>query len=98
MALTTRMEPIRPPKCDAFKQARSLRFYSPDMASDFTYEGIENNQDEFIEKATRMGYWLLTGSPTENEVELLDGDEVAISSGYRREIWSIRDRRVIRSG
>lgn len=66
------------------------------MASDFTYEGIQNHQCRFVEKSTGITFWLQGPSPDDAQVELLDGDEVVIPSGMQRSVWSIRDQRVVR--
>lgn len=64
------------------------------MASDFEYTGIANHQAGFREKATGTQYWI--DASDDAQVELLDGDEVFIPSGGQRNIWSIRERRIVR--
>jgi len=66
------------------------------MASDFTYDGIQNHRCGFTEKSTGVGFWLQGPSPDDAPVELLDGDEVIIPSGSQRNVWSIREQRVVR--
>lgn len=60
------------------------------MASEFRYEGIENNQHKFIEISTGVAsYW----SQPESTVTMLDGDLVEFSNLYGNPIiWSIRQR------
>lgn len=64
------------------------------MASDFEYTGNENHQAGFRDKSTGMQHWVpnFEGGP----VELLDGDEVVITSSGQRVIWSIREQRQVR--
>lgn len=61
------------------------------MASDFDYTGDENHQAGFREKPTGVQHWVpnIEGEP----VELLDGDQVLITSSGQRVIWSIREQR-----
>lgn len=63
------------------------------MASDFEYTGDENHQAGFRDKSTGMQHWVpnFEGGP----VELLDGDEVVITSSGQRVIWSIREQRQV---
>lgn len=63
------------------------------MASDFEYTGIENNQAIFRESATGMQHSANVDYGT--SVELLDGDQVVITSGGQRVIWSIREQRSV---
>ena len=63
------------------------------MASDFEYTGDENHQAGFRDTTTGMQHWVpnFDGGP----VELLDGDEVVITSSGQRVIWSIREQRQV---
>lgn len=63
------------------------------MASDFEYTGDENQQAGFREKSSGMAYWLpnFEGGP----VELLDGDQVVVTSNGQRVIWSILEQRQV---
>ena len=63
------------------------------MASDFEYTGDANQQSGFRDKVTGTHYWInnFDGSP----VELLDGDQVVITSGGQRSVWSIRSQRIV---
>lgn len=63
------------------------------MASDFEYTGNEHHQAGFRDKSTGMQHWVpnFEGGP----VELLDGDEVVITSSGQRVIWSIREQRQV---
>jgi len=61
------------------------------MASDFEFTGIENHQAVFRECATGTSASVLVDDGT--SVELLDGDQVVITSGGQRVIWSIRGQR-----
>ena len=63
------------------------------MASEFEYTGDENRQAGFRDKSTGMQHWVpnFEGGP----VELLDGDEVVITSSGQRVIWSIREQRQV---
>ena len=63
------------------------------MASDFDYTGDENQQAGFREKSTGMQHWVPNFEA--GLVELLDGDQVVITSSGQRVIWSIRDQRQI---
>lgn len=67
------------------------------MASDFTYEGIQNHQCQFVERSSGTTFWLQAPSPEDAQVELLDGDEAIIPAGTQRDVWSIRERRVLRT-
>ena len=66
------------------------------MASEFTFDGIENHQSGFTEQSTGMKYWLPAPDPEDGNVQLLDGDEVIIPTRYSKDVWSIRERRVVR--
>lgn len=61
------------------------------MGSDFEYTGIENRQAIFRERATGTCAAVLVDDGS--SVELLDGDQVVITSGGQRVIWSIRGQR-----
>lgn len=63
------------------------------MASDFDYTGDENQQAGFRQKSTGLQHWVpnFEGGP----VELLDGDQVVITSTAQRAIWSIREQRQV---
>lgn len=63
------------------------------MASDFEYTGIENHQAGFRERATGTQHWANVDDGS--SVELLDGDQVVITSGGQRVIWSIREQRSV---
>jgi uncharacterized protein YjlB len=63
------------------------------MASDFDFTGFSNNSANFVEKNTGV-YFAILAVDCE-EVELLDGDQVIIPAGGQRNIWSIRENRVI---
>ena len=63
------------------------------MASDFDYPGDENQQAGFREKSTGMQHWVPNFEA--GPVELLDGDQIVITSSGQRVIWSIRDQRQI---
>ncbi|GJF18562.1 hypothetical protein NGTWS1803_37930 [Mycolicibacterium cyprinidarum] len=63
------------------------------MASDFDYTGEQNQQAGFCDKSTGVQHWVpnIEGGP----VELLDGDQVVITSSGQRVIWSIREQRQV---
>ncbi|MFZ2242137.1 MAG: hypothetical protein WAV90_21685 [Gordonia amarae] len=63
------------------------------MASDFEYTGVQNQQAGFRERNSGVQHWLQTGGDI--DVELRDGDEVVITSGGQRNVWSIRQQRII---
>lgn len=63
------------------------------MASDFEFTGIENNQAGFRENATGMQHW--ANVDYGSSVDLLDGDQVRITSGGQRVVWSILEQRVV---
>jgi len=67
------------------------------MASDFEYLGVQNLQCGFREKSTGMTYWLNGPERDDAPVALLDGDEVVIPTLNGRAVWSIRERRILRS-
>lgn len=60
------------------------------MASEFRYEGVENNQHKFIEISTGMAYYCLQPDAS---VTMLDSDLVQFSNPYGNPIiWSLRQR------
>jgi len=63
------------------------------MASDFDYTGDENQQAGFREKSSGVQHWVpnFEGGP----VELLDDDQVVVTSSGQRVIWSIREQRQV---
>jgi len=63
------------------------------MPSDFEYAGIENHTAPFQERSAGTG----CSAPINDgsSVELPDGDQVVITSGGRRAIWSLREQRVM---
>lgn len=63
------------------------------MASDFEYTGVENRQAIFREIATGMQH--SANVDDGSSVELLDGDQVVITSGGQRVVWSIREQRSV---
>lgn len=63
------------------------------MASDFEFTGIENQQAGFRETSTGMQHW--ANVDYGSSVEWLDGDQVQITSGGQRVVWSIREQRVV---
>lgn len=68
------------------------------MASDFTYEGEQNNQYVFRDRASGQTFFLAAQAGA--TPELLDGDEVALPRpGYSNEmdIYSLRQQRQVRS-
>ena len=54
---------------------------------------VANHQAGFREKNSGVQHWLQTGGDI--DVELRDGDEVVITSGGQRNVWSIREQRII---
>jgi hypothetical protein len=68
------------------------------MPSDFTYEGEQNNQYVFRERASGQVFSLAAQAGA--TPELLDGDEIALPRpGYTNEvdIYSLRQQRQVRS-
>ena len=63
------------------------------MASDFEDTGIENHQAIFRESAA--GSQHSANVDDGSSVELLDGDQVVITSGGQRVIWSVREQRSV---
>lgn len=63
------------------------------MASDFDYTGEQNQQAGFCDQSTGVQQWVpnIEGG----SVELLDGDQVVITSSGQRVIWSIREQRQV---
>lgn len=64
------------------------------MASDYEFVGNQNNQAGFREKSSGSMTWLMNVDAA--PVELLDGDEVILTSGGQRAVWSIREQRIVR--
>ncbi|GGF16954.1 hypothetical protein [Williamsia phyllosphaerae] len=64
------------------------------MASNYEFTGNENNQAGFRDKVSGSMTWLTNVDAA--PVELLDDDEVIMTTSGQRAVWSIREQRMVR--